>query len=89
VSGLPTGAGAMDGWVVGRERGSWVRGGLEEGKEMGREEGPHGVLPEGIRREVRGHRACFGGGSGAGKASQTRQGPHLYGRLGRDCTDDA
>ena len=33
--------------------------------------------------------ARSGSGIGAGKASQTRQGPHLHGRPSRDCTNGA
>jgi len=43
--GLPTGASALVGWVSGRDRGRGLHGGVEEGEEVGREEGLHGVLP--------------------------------------------
>ena len=53
--GLPTGASALDGRVSERERGGGVRGDVEEGTELGREEGPHGILSGGIRYGVRRH----------------------------------
>ena len=39
--GLPTEAGALDGWVAGRERGGRVCDSLVGGTELGRKDGPH------------------------------------------------
>ena len=50
-SGPPTGAGALDGRVSGQEWSGGVRGGVEEGTELGREKDPHGILSGGIRRD--------------------------------------
>jgi len=87
--GLPTGASALDGWVSGRERGGGVRGGVEEGEVVGREEGAHGVLPGGLRRRVRGDCARPGSGSGALQTTQAWQGSYLHRCASRDRAGDA
>jgi len=58
-------------------------------RKKAREEGPHGILPGGIRRRVRRHCARLSGGSGAIQAAQTRQSPHLHRCASRDHADDA
>jgi len=87
--GLPTGAGALGGRVSRRQRGGGVHGGVEEGTELVREEGPHGILSGGIRRGVRRPCACLSGGSGAIQATQARLSPHFHRCTSRDHADDA
>ena len=82
--GLPTSACALSRWVTGRKRGGGIRGGMEEGVELGGEEHPYGVLPRGLRRGVRRHPACSRNCGGAGQAAATRQGADLYAAITHD-----
>ena len=79
AGGLPTRADALDGWVMGRERGGGICGGLEEGMGLGRQKTHMGYYQEAYDAEcVAMAIARPSGGSGEGQATKARQSPQLH-----------